>query len=419
MRKKLLDFIALRKNAANHLEKELGYAVKTILGYERHWKQLQEFMYENKIPLYNQKVGNAFLKSYFLIASDYSKQTSIIAIRILTKYQNNTLEHTRKLPDKYPLTFDGPIGTIISSFIFYLASKGRSRSTLHSHQRVLFDFNKYCKTKEINNVDKIDIAFLLTYINQMHCPFKSNMTIAITAIRGFIKFLYEEGYHTRDISRKIPKVKHVSRPKISSVYSKKEMKILLESIDRTTSQGKRNYLIIMLASRYGLRASDICNLKFENIDWEKNIITIVQHKTLNELSLPLLSDVGNAIIDYVKYGRKKSGEKKFILLLARPPYGKFTNSNTVTHIVQRAIIKVGLRTKNRKFGPHSLRHSLGFEMLQNATSINVITQIYGHSSQESSRYYLRIDLKSMLPCTLSVPQISKEFYYQRGGIFYE
>jgi integrase len=182
--------------------------------------------------------------------------------------------------------------------------------------------------------------------------------------------------------------------------------------------GKRNYAIILIAARLGLRAFDIAKLQFENLHWDTSTLKLAQSKTGKELELPLLPDVGNAIIDYLQYGRPKSDEP-YIFLKERPPYEHFSVSTAISHIVQRAFKKAGINIKSRKFGPHCLRHTLGFRMLEESTILPVISEVLGHRSSESTKYYLRIDLKSMRECVLEVPAVPKEFYEQRGGAFYE
>jgi len=106
-------------------------------------------------------------------------------------------------------------------------------------------------------------------------------------------------------------------------------------------------------------------------------------------------------------------------LTGRPPYAQFYTSQVVTHVVQRAYKKAGIDIKGRRFGAHSLRHSLGFRMLEESTALPVISEVLGHQSTESTRYYLRIDLKSMRQCMLDVPSVPNSFYEQKGGFFYE
>ena len=110
---------------------------------------------------------------------------------------------------------------------------------------------------------------------------------------------------------------------------------MLNSIDRASGSGKRDYAILMLLSRYGLRASDICLLKFENILWEENKIVLDLYKTGNRLELPLLKEVGEAVIDYLKYGRQKSTLPNVFLRL-KSPYGQMI-SHSISDAVNKAM----------------------------------------------------------------------------------
>ena len=232
-----------------------------------------------------------------------------------------------------------------------------------------------------------------------------------------MRYWHKQGLSQIDYSAKLPKYKSIQQTKLPSTYSKEEIEQLLNSVCRGSTTGKRNYAILLLAARLGLRASDIAYLKFAHLDWEQHRLSFHQIKTGRQLSLPILADVGNAIIDYLKYGRPCS-PSPYVFLTARPPYGRFTTSNVVTHVVQRAFRKSGITTGTRRFGPHSLRHSLGFELLQRSTALPVISEVLGHKSTESTRYYLRIDLTSMQQCVLQVPQVPCSFYEQKGGVFY-
>jgi integrase len=239
----------------------------------------------------------------------------------------------------------------------------------------------------------------------------------LSVIRNFVKYLVEQAIIQEDYLDRIPRYKQVNQAKLPSIYSNKEIDKLLKSIQRFNAIGKRDYAVILLAARLGLRASDIAFMKFDNILWETSTIKLNQIKTGRELILPLLPDVGNAIIDYLKYGRPVS-EEPYIFLTLRPPYGHFESSNVVTHIVQRAFLNAGLVTKERRFGAHALRHTLGFRLLEESTVLPVISEVLGHKNTKSTRYYLRIDLQSMKQCMLDVLPVSTEFYTQKGGAFY-
>ena len=421
MNKHFTAFNEMTSNAGIYLERDLGYALKTSYLYRRIWRQVREFMFTNEITHYDESVEKQFLRFKFhdKVKQDLTvtRRVTYNGLKMLTEFDKTGKINVPARPSRYPLHFKGSIGKIIEKFLYAKKKTNPSRSTFHSYQRHLFEFMEYCDNQNIYCVENIDLAVLLRFINQCDSSKKTVIVIIIATLRAFMKYLHEQKLTSIDYSGKIPRAKVVQQPKIPSTYSKEEVEKLIASVDRTSSIGKRNYVIIIIASRLGLRASDISRLKFEHINWNTNTIEIFQFKTGKQLVLPLLPDIGNSIIDYMKYGRPKSTQP-YLLLTARPPYGRFTTSNVVTHVVQRAMIKAGIDTKSRRFGPHALRHSLGFRMLEKSTTLPVISEVLGHQNSESTRYYLRIDLTSMQQCMLEVPLVSADFYIQRGGKFY-
>lgn len=420
------DFNELISNTADYLEDQLFYASSTVDNYRRLWKRLRNFMGLNGIHVYNQDVGKQFLlyELKYLSISELSANGRLLhrSIKMLTEFQEIGQIKIPPLPHKDPIVFSGPIGDIITGFIDYKRTEERlSIKSIHCYQRNLSLFLNYCTGKLIFSIRDINLAVILHFIGELACN-KENcgtLTVAVTStLRTFMKYVFEQKFLDLDYSNKIPKYKSVIQPKLPSTYSKEEIEKLICSVERSSPIGKRNYAIILIAARLGLRASDISRLKFENLNWNTSTIELKQFKTGKNLVLPLLPDVGNAIIDYLKYGRPKS-EEPYVLLTERPPRGCFTTSNVVTHVVQRAFKNAEINIKDRRFGPHSLRHSLGFRMLEQSTVLPVISEVLGHKSTESTRYYLRIDLKSMMQCMLDVPPVPTDFYEQKGGAFYE
>ncbi|GAC1382926.1 MAG: hypothetical protein NVSMB45_09680 [Ginsengibacter sp.] len=365
---------------------------------------------ENKVLQY--RFNNRLSKELSRNEKEFYNSVKMISEFLLT----DKISILPRIERKY-LMFTGILTGVINQFINEKRECRLSKSSIRYFIRNLFQFSSYCNSRGISSPKEIDLSFILLYLKEIVTPKGLPCIPILSTLRGFVKFLYEHKLIQEDFSNKIPKYRRISQPKIPSTYSKEEVQQLIESVDRSSQIGKRDYAVVLIAARLGLRASDIASLKFENLHWDKSIIKLQQHKTGKELILPLLPDVGNAIIDYMKYGRQQS-DQPYIFLCHRPPYGHFTNSNIVTHIVQRAFLKCGLVDKQRKFGSHALRHTLGFRMLQESTLLPVITEVFGHQSSESTRYYLRIDLKSMKQCMLNVPPVSIKFYNQKGGLFY-
>jgi len=348
----------------------------------------------------------------------YPEKTFYNHMVMLIEFHEKGQISTPARPVKDPITFCGPIGDIINSFLYYKLTELRlSKVRLNCYKRQLSAFLTYCDQNNIKVITDIDMVVILQFIGQLDCK-GTLVVIAVSTLRGFMKYLYEQKHLSIDYSFRIPRHKKIDQPKIPSTYTKKDITQLISSVERSSAMGKRNYAIILLAARLGLRASDICRLKFENLCWNTSTIEIEQYKTGRALMLPMLPDIGNAIIDYLKYGRPNSKEP-YVLLTERPPYGRFTTSNVVTHVVQRAFKKAGIDINGRRFGPHSLRHSLGFRMLEESTVLPVISEVLGHESTNSTKYYLRIDLKSMRRCMLDVPPVPTDFCEQKGGAFYD
>jgi Phage integrase family len=128
----------------------------------------------------------------------------------------------------------------------------------------------------------------------------------------------------------------------------------------------------------------------------------------------MFPEVGNAIIDYLKYGRPQSNDTH-VFICTKPPYTRIY-SWSITGSVHKCLVRAGISIENRKHGPHTLRHSLASRLLERGTIVPVISEVLGHENTESTRYYLRIDLKSMRQCCLEVPMVPSSFYEQKDSI---
>jgi integrase len=201
------------------------------------------------------------------------------------------------------------------------------------------------------------------------------------------------------------------------VYTSEEIIQLETSIQRGSAIGKRNYAMLLLASRLGLRASDIVNLEFSNIDWDNKSIRLYQIKTGRPIELPLLSDVGDAIIDYTLHGRPKTEIKKIFVTATNPV--RTIKAANIWAIVSRMISEAGIELKDRHHGGHAMRHSLATNLLESKVGFSVISNVLGHTSRETTMVYLGVDVKLLIECSLEVPLVDKNFYEQKGGLFYE
>ena len=334
-------------------------------------------------------------------------------MEVLKEYiQSGTLVPKKEVP-----VFNGSIGKLMVRYLAYKATLRLAQHTLYEYEQHLFRFLVFLNGKNITEIKAVNQLHFLLYLKGIDPRYSSLAHMAIRILRDFFRYLYHQKLLDIDVSVFLPKDSYNKQSKLPSTYKKQEVETLINSIDRSSRTGKRNYAIILLAARLGLRASDIINLKFKNLLWERDVIRIRQYKTGNELELPLLPEIGNALIDYLKYSRPVS-EAPHVFLVARSPFNPMCRSG-VGAVVQNAFSTASIATGNRKHGPHALRHSLAGFLLESRVTLPVISEVLGHEKSESTRFYLRVDVTSLKKCMLEVPSVDPLFYSQKGGFFYE
>jgi integrase len=206
----------------------------------------------------------------------------------------------------------------------------------------------------------------------------------------------------------------VREKKIFNPLSQDEIKSILNKVDRDTDLGKRDYAIILLAARSGLRGSDVINLKLNDIDWRAGKITLTQKKTTVELVLPLLDDVADALKIYIVEARPNTNLQN-VFLRAVHPYRPLTNTASLNHMIKKYQNIAGIeRYAHDGKGFHSLRRSLGQALTENEVPVTTTAQILGHSSVESTKPYISLNTEQLKKCALSFDEIK----FSEGGVYY-
>lgn len=308
---------------------------------------------------------------------------------------------------------EGEIGEKMKAFLLHLEKHRRTPCTINRHRLHLSGFLTSLNERGVESLAQISEKHIMHYISMR----KADLSNCISTIRGVLRFWHSCKLVKDDYSELFMNLPVIKKEKIPSHYNKEEIITIETSICRSSPVGKRNYAILLLASRLGLRASDISNLVFSEIDWDTSKITLVMNKTGKLIELPLLPEVGNAIIDYLQFGRPKS-QDQHVFLCSIPPYTQMGISGVST-VVSKIISQSPINVDGRHHGPHSMRHSLAACMLRNGETIPTIAEVLGHKHTQTTMSYLKIDMKSLLECALPVPFVEESFYTQKGGVFYE
>lgn len=387
---------------------QTGYSGEYISSFSSTWNALTLYLSNNYTLHYSPAIGITFLQERYGILTDctYRKLTQVDkrrkkAIQIL----NNCLEHeTFTAPKTHSLCkFSPDCEQAFQDFVQMRTNGGFSLSTINRDIACLNKLSDYLCSLNIY-LHNLESTHIIGFMKKISASGKLPTLDGIAStLRLVLKFLYNEHYVSKDLVSFVPNVKR--KPDgIPSTYTEAEIRQMLEHVDRAGPTGKRNYALIMLAAKLGMRASDICALTFENLKWQTNTIEFVVKKTGVSAILPLLNEVGEAIIDYIKYGRPDS-EENHVFLRLQIPYVAMQPSNLY------AIVSAALRNANIKLlpgkrqGPHALRASLASAMLDNNTPLPIISEALTHKNSDTTLNYLKIDLKHLREYSLEVPPL--------------
>lgn len=290
---------------------------------------------------------------------------------------------------------------ILKKFLDNLKFKELSDEYIYSNKKALKNFFKYLMINNVSHISKITNDNIFNYILTLNRYSQSYKYDIVSKIRIFLKFMYLNNFTSRDFTLAIPKIKINHNNKIPhTIWSSDEINKILNSIDTTTKIEKRDYAIFMLLTHLGLRFSDVKNIKFEDIDWQMNILNINQNKTGKIVTLPLLDNVGIAIIDYIKNGRPNV-DSKYIFLNRNDE--SFSPQFSFYHIFKKYLTLANIDISNKKYiGTYSLRHSLATTLLQNRTPLSTISGILGHTDINNTAIYLKVDISSLKECCLKL-----------------
>jgi len=295
---------------------------------------------------------------------------------------------------------------ILEAFRNHYQNYGYTPVSVKNYLQVSKTFLEYCESRDVLHFSDITRETVNGYILSLSGYKKSTVKNRLGGLRIFLKYLYTEEYVPEDLSIDTVKLRVRSQTRIPSVWQREEVLKLLSVIDRGNPSGKRDYAMLLTVARLGIRVGDLCNLKFENIDWRNNKISFVQSKTNNPVTLPLLKDVGWAFIDYIKNGRP-SVDIPHIFVTHVAPFKAFEQGNHHSKMLRKYMHLAHISgAATHKCGMHSLRHTLATTMLENHEDYHNISAILGHSSEDSASVYLKTSTELLRGCALEIPEVT-------------
>ena len=367
-------------------------------------KQLLLYSHEQGTDFFSMDFGLQFLEDHYSMSSKIALKKWCTAyarcINALAEYQRSGNVVLYLAMDKRAYTFPEGFRYSAEAYISHREDIGIIKKSNKIFSLYLERFFAFLSRKNIASLDTLSLKDVLDFMASLNCYEKPTINHTMRAVRYYLKYCHEHGLMEQEMFSKLPNPHYNRQSRLPSSYSANEVTKLLDSIDLGNPCGIRDYAIILLIARLGLRSSDVANLRFSNIDWEREVIHLNQVKTGNPLELPLLEDVGEAIINYLKNARPKT-DSDHVFVRQLPPYTDF-NPGAVGALVRVRLQRSGIHLEGKKKGSHTLRHSLASRLLEHEIPLPVISEILGHTTTETTMAYLRIDITELRKCALEV-----------------
>lgn len=396
MQERYDSFDTLEKTLLDKL-KARGCSSITITGYRYLCNSIIAWLTDNGYKFYTKEGGNSFLQDYFAKHGNNQYYTNLrTVVYRLNDLVDGKWKDVHSDKGRHFILSD-EFTDIVNGYCFGETERGLAIGTVK--------YKRYA------------VSWFFHELGVLHCFSLTQISPKLIAqacsritdhnlwgeIRLFLKYLIFEDKLDTDYSTLVP---HYSKPYvIPSVYSVDEIKRIENSVDTSTIQGKRDYAIILLASRMGLRSGDIIKLTVEDVKG-KTEINIIQQKTGKALHLPLIEDVLVAIDDYLTVRPPSMAREIFLNIYA--PYNPIS-TGTIRNLLKKYMSAADIDVGNRKKGPHALRSSLASSMVNDDVSYETVRKVLGHSSDNAIKHYARIDVEKLRQYCLESPPVSGKF----------
>jgi integrase/recombinase XerD len=240
------------------------------------------------------------------------------------------------------------------------------------------------------------VAFVQRQAPRLH---PKRAKLLTSALRSFLQYACFRGQAQLDLAAAVPVVANWSLSSLPRAIATDQVRQLLASIDRQTAIGRRDYAILLLLARLGLRSGEVVSLELDDIDWNAGQLS-VRGKRGQRSELPLSAEVGQAIAAYLRQGRPQSASRR-VFLRAKAPLGGFRGASGIGSMVRHRLQRAGINAPT--CGAHQFRHGLATELLRQGASLAEIGELLGHQSPETTKIYTKVDLDALRSLALPWP----------------
>ena len=386
---------------------KLGFAKATMDGYQYIWKQYILWNNDDNFIYDTNDYSRFLLEHYNFDASTYSNKSKsrhqclMRSKRILDDWDSyKTFMNKRALPKPKYTSYPDNWNIFLDNFLNYCKDvRCNVESSIKIKKDYLVRLLSYFYQNKIAELDKITSKDINVFISKVIDKGDRAKGRYFYILKGFLEYLFIENVISEDLSIYVPSIKKTKNKRIPTYLNCNNVEELLKSIPRNKSVEIRDYAIIIIAARLGLRISDILNIKLKDIDWKNYKLSVIQPKTRNLNILPLSKEIGWALIDYITKSRPKC-KNEYLFVKSKYPFEKMTNFQNFNKYFD----KIDAENKTNKKGIHTLRHSLATNMLNEDIPVSIIASVLGDSIETTSNTYLKVDIKNLAKCYMEVDE---------------
>jgi len=376
-----------------------GYKTGTMDNYRRTLNQISVFMKVRGITEYCESVGDLFLAECLEVhipSAQYLRHMKTVLRRLADLNNGADFTLTRRLPEPAP---PSQFAGLLESYLESCVRMGNKEDTVQGKRRFCREF--------LRNLIGVGCSGICDINTTLVCQavLKLSNKDSYAVIRSFLRYLFETSVIKHDLSGVIPKYRRQAI--LPTTYTDDEINRLEKTIDLSTKTGKRDHAIFLLASRLGMRSGDIVELAFDNICFSRNSIKITQNKTGQPLSLPLLPEIREAILGYIRNARPNA-DNPYVFNRATAPFGKM-NTSVIRHALTGYFRAAGVDISNKKHGAHSLRSSMASSMVNNDVPYEIVRKALGHADPQAIKHYAKLDIENLRLYAIDPPAPTGEF----------
>lgn len=405
------ELAPLTAAALQHLE-TLGYHPETQRKYQQTWDALRQYALDvMHTDHFSVAVAEGFRRSIGISPDTpehtlpYTLRYCVRAVRVLIEFaQHGCFHRWRSHSRQQPLP--SALQEIQQAYEEACRREGIRERTIDTRRDMLRRLGEFMVSRGMANFTDLTAAILSDFIVSQSRYNANTVCLTVRNLRLFLRHLHQYGHHPVDLSTTLPRVPGRFRDLLPTTMTTEDVARLLAAVDRDSPLGKRDYAILLLAARLGMRVSDICTLRLEHIDWDAGRIQKPQSKTGQLLDLPLLEEVGWALIDYLQHGRPQRADREVFLTHEAPIHPFASGSSGLFTVMERYRRRAGIPAPpDARRGMHALRHAVASHLLEQGTPFSVISGVLGHIDADTTRVYTKIDIERLRECALESPEV--------------